>query len=255
VGLTIYPAIDLKGGSVVRLRQGLMETSTRYATDPAQVARRWAEAGAEWLHVVDLDGAFAGRPQNEAAIKAIRAVVPGAKIQVGGGLRSLEAIEATFALGIDRVILGSAALSGEGAAAALLVDAVARWGAERVIVSIDAKEGWVATDGWAVTAPVRAIDLAAAVRAVGVAQILYTDITRDGMMTGPNWEGLALMGEAIRGNSPVERKGEGVIASGGIRSVADLERLQSIPGVTGAIIGRAIYEGAIDLKEALAVCR
>jgi phosphoribosylformimino-5-aminoimidazole carboxamide ribotide isomerase len=282
--LTLYPAIDLKAGQVVRLRQGLMDEATPYGNDPGAVARRWAEAGTEWLHVVDLDGAFAGRAQNEAAIKAIRAGAPGVKIQVGGGLRSLAAIEACLALGVDRVIIGSAAFelnpgaagapvtgasatgtaatagvpantSAAGAEAArpafrpsqLLTEAVAKWGADRVIVSIDAKGGYVATDGWAVTAPVLATDLAAAVRTVGVTDVLYTDIARDGMMTGPNWDGLAQMGQAMGG--------AGLIASGGIHALSDLERLQTIPGVNGAIIGRALYEGAIILEEALERCR
>ncbi|HLO03545.1 MAG TPA: 1-(5-phosphoribosyl)-5-[(5-phosphoribosylamino)methylideneamino]imidazole-4-carboxamide isomerase [Symbiobacteriaceae bacterium] len=251
MSLTLYPAIDLKAGQVVRLRQGLMDEATKYGSDPGAVARRWAEAGTEWLHVVDLDGAFAGRAQNEAAIRAIRAGAPsGVKIQVGGGLRSLAAIEACFELGVDRVIIGSAALELQGATfrpSQLLAEAVAKWGSDRVIVSIDAKGGWVATDGWAVTAPVLAVDLAAAVRTIGVTSVLYTDIARDGMMTGPNWEGLAQMGEAMGGS--------GLIASGGIHAITDLERLQRIRGVSGAIIGRAIYEGAIDLKEALDLCR
>lgn len=245
---------------MVRLRQGLMAEATQYGSDPGAVARRWAEAGSEWLHVVDLDGAFAGRAKNEAAIRAIRAGAPGVKIQVGGGLRSLEAIEACFALGVDRVIIGSAALelvAGAGAStfrpSQLLNEAVAKWGPDRVIVSIDAKGGWVATDGWAATAPVLAVDLAAAIRTVGVTTALYTDIARDGMMTGPNWEGLVQMGQAM---DPFgDKGGSGLIASGGIHAISDLERLQSIPGVSGAIIGRALYEGAIDLKEALALCR
>lgn len=257
MSLTLYPAIDLKAGQVVRLRQGLMDEATRYGSDPGAVARRWAEAGSEWLHVVDLDGAFAGRAQNEAAIRAIRAGAPGVRIQVGGGLRSLAAIEACFGLGVDRVILGSAALELDGAPtfrpSQLLTEAVAKWGPDRVIVSIDAKDGWVATDGWAVTAPVLAVDLAAAVRTVGVTSVLYTDIARDGMMTGPNWDGLAQMGAAMPPFG--DKGGSGLIASGGISALTDLERLQQIPGVSGAIIGRALYEGAIDLKEALALCR
>lgn len=256
MSLTLYPAIDLKAGQVVRLRQGLMEDATQYGSDPGAVARRWAEAGTEWLHVVDLDGAFAGRAQNEAAIRSIRAGAPGVRIQVGGGMRSLAAAEACFALGVDRVIIGSAAFELEGSAfrpSQFLTDAIAKWGPDRVIVSIDAKGGYVATNGWAETAPVLATDLATAVRTVGVTSVLYTDIARDGMMTGPNWDGLAQMGQAMPPFG--DEGGSGLIASGGIHAMSDLQRLKQIPGVSGAIIGRALYEGAIDLKEALELCR
>lgn len=226
-----------------------MEQSTNYG-NPSEVAQRWAEAGTEWLHVVDLDGAFAGHAQNETAIRSIRKSAPRVKIQVGGGLRSLAAISACFELGINRVILGSAALemgSASFSPSKLLCDALAKWGPDKVMVSIDAKGGWVATDGWAKTTPIRAVDLAAAVRDAGITTVLYTDIARDGMMTGPDWGGLAQVGQLFSSRGGTE----GVIASGGIHTLKDISRLRTIPGVSGAIIGRALYVGAIDLREAL----
>lgn len=235
----LFPAIDLKGGQVVRLRQGRMDEATVYGSDPAQVAARWAAAGARWIHVVDLDGAVRGRPQNEDAVRAIVAAAPGVRIQLGGGLRSLEAVEAALALGAARAIIGTAALEGD-----LAARAVERFGPDRVAVSIDARGGRVAARGWVEMTEVRAVDLAVRVREAGVRTVIYTDIATDGMLTGPNLAELAVMG----------RTGVDVIASGGIASSEDIRRLREIPGVVGAILGRALYTGAVDLAEALSLC-
>lgn len=249
----LFPAIDLKGGQVVRLRQGRMDEATVYDADPARAASRWAAAGARWIHVVDLDGAVQGRPQNGAAVRAIveaarRAAeqqaadpaVPGVRVQLGGGLRSLEAVEAALALGIARAIIGTSALEGD-----LAARAVERFGPDRIAVAIDARNGLVATRGWVEVTQVRAVDLAARMRAAGVRTIIYTDIATDGMLTGPNFAELEVMG----------RTGLAVIASGGVSSLDDIRRLMAIPGLVGAILGKALYTGAVDLQEALAACR
>lgn len=240
MGFALFPAIDLKGGQAVRLIQGRMDDATVYNPDPADAARRWAVAGAQWLHVVDLDGAFAGTSRNLEAVRAIVAEAPGVPVQLGGGLRSLEAIAAALDAGVTRVIIGTKALEGD-----LVAQAVARFGAGRVVVGIDARGGMVATDGWVHVTGVKAADLALQVGKVGVRTIIYTDIARDGMMAGPNFTEMGVMGET----------GAGIIASGGVATLADIRRLQSIPGVAGAILGKALYTGAIDLKEALSLCR
>lgn len=236
----LYPAIDLKDGQAVRLLQGRMADATVYNPDPADAARRWVSAGATWLHVVDLDGAFAGASRNLGAVKAIAAAAEGVPVQLGGGLRSLEAVEAALDAGVSRVIIGTSALSGD-----LVAQAVARFGPERVVVGIDAKGGMVATGGWVEVSSVKATDLAVRVGAAGVRTVIYTDISKDGMMAGPNFDEMAVMG----------RTGLGIIASGGVSSLPDIQRLMAIPGVTGAILGKALYTGAVDLKEALALCR
>jgi len=255
----LFPAIDLKEGHVVRLRQGRMDEATVYDADPARAAARWAAAGARWIHVVDLDGALHGRPQNAAAVRAIvdaagRAATgerasgqavhgqaaPGVRVQLGGGLRSLEALEAALDLGISRAIIGTSALEGD-----LAARAVERFGPDRIAVSIDARGGLVATRGWVEVTEVRAVDLAVRMKDAGVQTIIYTDIATDGMLTGPNFAELEAMG----------RTGLDVIASGGISSLSDIRRLREVPGVVGAILGRALYTGAVDLTVALAACR
>jgi len=238
----LYPAIDLKEGQAVRLVQGRMSDVTVFNPDPADAARRWVDQGARWLHVVDLDGAFAGLSRNLSAVAAIcrLAALANVPVQMGGGLRSLEAMQAAIDAGVSRVIIGTKALQGE-----LVSDAVQRFGAERVVVGIDAKGGMVATDGWVNVTDVRATDLAIRVGKAGVRKIIYTDIAKDGMMAGPNFDEMATMGAT----------GLSIIASGGVSTLGDIERLQAIPGVSGAILGKAIYTGAIDLKEALLTCR
>lgn len=235
----LYPAIDLKDGQAVRLLQGRMEDATVFNPDPADAARQWVGQGARYLHVVDLNGAFDGVSRNLEAVRAIVSVAGSIPVQLGGGIRSLESIEAILGAGVARVIIGTRALHGD-----LVAQAVARFGADRIVVGIDAKGGMVATDGWVNVTDVRATDLAARVREAGVRTVIYTDIARDGMMAGPNFAEMAVMGQT----------GCQIIASGGVSSVADIRRLMEIPGVSGAILGKAIYTAAIDLKEALALC-
>jgi phosphoribosylformimino-5-aminoimidazole carboxamide ribotide isomerase len=238
----LYPAIDLKEGQAVRLLQGRMADAIVYNPDPADAARGWVGQGARRLHVVDLDGAFAGASRNLEAVRAIAAVAAGAgvSVQLGGGLRSLEAIEGALAAGVARVIIGTKALDGD-----LVAMAVARFGGDRIVVGIDARGGKVATDGWVNVSDVKATDLAHRVGEAGVRTIIYTDISKDGMMAGPNFAEMEAMG----------RTGLSIIASGGVSSVDDIRRLMAIAGVSGAILGKAIYTGAIDLKEALSLCR
>lgn len=230
-GFTLFPAIDLKEGRAVRLLQGRADAVTDYG-DPVAAAQRWLDAGARALHVVDLDGAFAGRPANGEAIQAIVAAAraAGVPVQLGGGLRSLEAIGAALDLGVTRAIIGTRALDGD-----LMRQALERFGPERIVAGIDARDGQVATEGWVNVTSIRAVDLAARLRTLGVRHCVYTDISRDGMLTGPNWDGLAAMAAT----------GMLVVASGGMSSTADIERVRSLPGVAGAILGKALYTGAI----------
>ncbi|GIV97292.1 MAG: 1-(5-phosphoribosyl)-5-[(5-phosphoribosylamino) methylideneamino] imidazole-4-carboxamide isomerase [Herpetosiphonaceae bacterium] len=232
--MEIIPAIDLQNGRCVRLYQGDFAQATVYGDDPAAVAQRWVELGARRLHVVDLDGARLGRPSNIAAIKAIIRAA-GVPIQLGGGLRSRDAVEEALGLGADRVILGTAAVADQE----LVADLVHTYRAA-IIVGIDARDGLVATEGWRETTAVRALDLARRMAALGVERIIYTDISRDGTLSEPNFAATAEMLAA----------GPAIIASGGIASLEHLQRL-ALLGVEGAIVGRALYTGAIDLRQAL----
>ncbi|HEY6837222.1 MAG TPA: 1-(5-phosphoribosyl)-5-[(5-phosphoribosylamino)methylideneamino]imidazole-4-carboxamide isomerase [Geobacteraceae bacterium] len=240
--MIVIPAIDLKEGKCVRLEQGLMEKDTVFCDDPAAQAREWQRQGGELLHIVDLDGAFAGVPRNRAAIEAI---VAGVSIptQLGGGIRDLATIEAYLSLGVDRVILGTAAQRTPA-----LVGEACRQFPGRIVVGIDAKNGLVAVQGWAEVTDVRAAELARRFEGDGVAAIIYTDIARDGMMGGPNIAATKELAEAIA--IPV-------IASGGVSSLRDIENLMAIEssGVVGAITGKAIYTGAIKLAEAVALTK
>lgn len=231
--MIIYPAIDIKGGKCVRLTQGLKDQEKVYYDSPQEVARLWQEKGARWLHVVDLDGAFGGRARNYEIVKEMvtSATIP---IQIGGGIRSLENIEAWLALGIKRVILGTKALEDP----VMLKEALKRF-SEEIVVSIDAKNGLVTTEGWVKTSSIKAVDFAMRLEAQGVRRIVYTDISRDGMLSGPNFEAL----ENLKGAVGLE-----IIASGGISSLKDLTALQRM-GIEGAIVGKALYEGRIDLAE------
>jgi phosphoribosylformimino-5-aminoimidazole carboxamide ribotide isomerase len=239
--MELYPAIDLRGGEVVRLAQGESERQTSYGTDPAAQARAFAAAGARWLHVVDLDRAF-GTGDNDAAIAAIVAAVGSTlAVQVGGGVRSVERARTLADLGVSRVILGTAAVERP----ALVDDVVAALGAEAVAVGIDARDGAVALRGWTETSAVRATDLAMRVAGQGVRTVIYTDIARDGMLGGPDLAGSVALQAAA---------GVSVIASGGIATLDDL-RAVAEAGLGGAITGRALYEGRIALTDALAVAR
>ena len=235
--MILYPAIDIRGGRCVRLIEGDFNRETTYDSDPSSAARRWVEAGASWLHVVDLDGAVEGRPVNREAVARIRASVDVA-IQLGGGLRHLTDLEDALDSGIDRVNLGTVALRDPE----LVISAVARWG-DRIAVALDARDGRLATDGWLGQTDSSAIDVAQRLAQQGVRHFISTDIRRDGTLSGPNLEAL---------NELVEKINADVIASGGIASMQDIEAVAAT-GATGAIIGRALYDGRVDLAEAIAL--
>jgi phosphoribosylformimino-5-aminoimidazole carboxamide ribotide isomerase len=236
--MILYPAIDLKDGQCVRLLRGAMDAATVFGDDPAAQARAFAAAGCRWLHLVDLNGAFAGRPVNAAAVEAILAAVA-IPVQLGGGIRDRATIEAWLDKGVARVILGTAALRDPA-----LVRAAAAAHPGRVAVGIDARDGRVAVEGWAETSDTLAVDLARRFEDAGVAAIVYTDIDRDGAMQGPNVAATAALANAVA--IPV-------IASGGVSSLADLQALKgSGAPLDGVISGRALYEGRLDLAEAVA---
>lgn len=234
--MILYPAIDLKDGQAVRLVHGDMEKSTVFNDDPAAQAREFVDAGCTWLHLVDLNGAFAGTPVNAAPVEAIlkSCNVPA---QLGGGIRDMATIEAWLDKGLARVILGTVAVENPA-----LVREAARAFPGKVAVGIDARNGRVATKGWAEETDVVVTDLAKSFEDAGVAALIYTDIMRDGAMGGPNIEATAALARAV--NIPV-------IASGGVSSLADLKALKETGVISGAISGRALYDGAIDLSEAL----
>jgi phosphoribosylformimino-5-aminoimidazole carboxamide ribotide isomerase len=246
--MIILPAIDIKNGECVRLYQGDYGKVTTYDTDPVQVALRWQDAGASWLHVVDLDGAAAGRPINVALIERIRTATT-LQIEVGGGMRSLKHIEQALDLGVDRVILGTVALTDKS----LLEQALQCWG-ERIAVGLDARNGWVATSGWRETSRTLAIILARELRMLGVQRFIYTDIARDGALSGPNLEALAKMKNVTTENvgMPLEHMHSicSLIASGGVSSIDDLRSLTAL-GIEGAIVGKAVYTGDVDLSIAI----
>jgi phosphoribosylformimino-5-aminoimidazole carboxamide ribotide isomerase len=233
----VIPAIDLQGGRCVRLVEGRAETATVYGDDPVAWARRWAGEGAERLHVVDLDGAFAGGPRHAGLIASIVQAVP-VPVEVGGGLRDLETLGAALATGARWAILGTAAALDP----AFLDAACARWPG-RILVGVDAVDGRVAVDGWTRTLALTALELRRRAGAAGAAAVIYTDVRRDGTGRGPNLATTAALAAAA---------GLPVIASGGIAGVEDLRRLAGIPGVVGAIVGRALYTGAVDLRAAAA---
>ena len=237
--MILYPAIDLKDGACVRLRRGDMQEATVYSDDPGAQARAWQDAGCSWLHVVDLNGAFAGRPVNAAAVDAIlvAATVP---VQLGGGIRDMAGVTRWLEAGVRRVILGSAAVKTPA-----LIHEACRAYPGRVAVGIDARDGIVATEGWAESSGVDALELALRFEDAGVAAVIYTDIGRDGMLSGINIE--ATLALADRLDTPV-------IASGGAGSLDDLRALvTAAPMLDGVIVGRALYDGRIALAEALAL--
>ena len=274
--MIIYPAIDLRNGRCVRLRQGDPDAETVFSEDPAATARHWAEQGAEWLHVVNLDGALGatrdhigllhrpasvrvqrpGRPApaspteelaarlpvNLRRLHEIRKAVPGLPIQFGGGLRTLDDIQLALELGADRVVLGTVAVDNP----ALVADALARWGADRLVAGLDARGGKVATHGWQQASTLDAVELGHRMAAVGVKRVLYTDIGRDGMLSGVNVEETARLGDLT---------GLRVIASGGVAGMADVERLKEHEhyNIEGVIVGQALYVGRLDLRAAVAV--
>jgi phosphoribosylformimino-5-aminoimidazole carboxamide ribotide isomerase len=239
--MLLIPAIDLKDGRCVRLQQGDMAKSTTFSEDPAAMARRWVEAGARRLHLVDLNGAFAGKPVNENAIKSILAEV-GSEIpvQLGGGIRDLDTVERYLDDGLSFIIIGTAAVKNPG----FLHDACSAFGGH-IIVGLDAKDGKVATDGWSKLTGHEVIDLAVKFQDYGVEGVIYTDIGRDGMLSGVNIEATVRLAQAL--TIPV-------IASGGVASIADIEKLCAVEseGIEGVICGRAIYSGDLDFAAAQA---
>ncbi len=240
--MLIIPAIDLKDGACVRLRQGRMDEATVFGNDPLAMATRWVQEGARRLHLVDLNGAFAGEPVNAAAVRAITGAFPELPVQIGGGIRSRDTAARYLDMGVRWVIIGTQAVKDPDFVAALCAEFPGH-----VIVGIDARDGMVATEGWAEVSAVRAVDLAQRFREAGVSAIVYTDITRDGMLSGVNLEATRELAE--QGGIPV-------IASGGVATLADVQALAAIEktGICGAITGRAIYEGTLDLRAAQAWC-
>ncbi len=236
--MILYPAIDLKDGQAVRLVHGDMDQTTVFNDNPAAQAGVFVAAGCDWLHLVDLNGAFAGEPVNARPVEAILAAYPGIKTQLGGGIRDMATIERWLSKGLTRVILGTVAVENPA-----LVRQAARAFPGQVAVGIDARNGRVATKGWAEETDILVTDLARSFEDAGVAAIIYTDILRDGAMKGPNIQATADLARAVSIS---------VIASGGVSSLADLMALRETAVIAGAISGRALYDGAIDLKAALA---
>jgi phosphoribosylformimino-5-aminoimidazole carboxamide ribotide isomerase len=240
--MRIYPAIDILGGQAVRLKQGRKNDATIYGK-PLEMARKWVGKGAEWLHVVDLDGAFEGVPKNLEVLREMAAAVPDAKIQVGGGIRSMAVIETLLDAGIQRVVLGTAAVQDQEFVQRALTEQP-----HNVAVGIDALEGNVQVAGWTEDSHIAAIDLAHRLQDLGARLVIYTDITRDGVLQGPNVESMKEM---------LDNTELSVIASGGVSSIADVRRLAELDHrkLDGMIIGKALYEGLIDIEEALANAR
>ena len=240
--MIIYPAIDIRGGRCVRLTEGRFDAETVFADDPAEMALKWAGLGAEFLHLVDLDGALAGEGKNVPVIERILQSV-NIPVQLGGGIRNLETIEKLLALGVTRLILGSAAVKNPQ-----LVEEACKKYPGHIAVGIDAKNGDVAIEGWGQGSGVAATELAKKMAAYGVETIIYTDISRDGMLSGVNVEATAALARAC---------GVPIIASGGVASLEDIRRVKAVEsdGVQGCIIGKAIYTGAVDLKAALALAK
>jgi phosphoribosylformimino-5-aminoimidazole carboxamide ribotide isomerase len=234
--MQVIPAIDLRQGRCVRLFQGDPGQQTTYSDDPVRVARRWEDEGATLLHVVDLDGAFAGSPRNLAVIREVCQAVA-IPVEVGGGLREIRDMESALEAGARRIILGSSALREE-----VVLETLSQFGPDRVVAGLDARSGRAAVDGWVRTTELSALDLALTLREVGIKEIIYTDIRRDGTLSGPNLEELGRMATT----------GLRIIASGGVSRLQDIRDLAAIPGVVGVIVGKALYDGALSLQEAIA---
>ena len=235
--MRLYPAIDIKNGQCVRLRQGVFDDTTVYANEPFEVAKEFEAEGAKFLHIVDLDGALRGTGANDAALAKIieNVSIP---VEIGGGIRTMQDIEHRLNMGVSRVILGTKAVESPD----FVKEAVEKFGADKIVVGIDAKDGLVAIKGWETISNMDAVSLALSMKDLGVKTIIYTDISKDGMLCGPNFVQTARM---------VEITGMDIVASGGVSCMNDLEPLEKI-GVEGAILGKAIYEKRVDLKEAAA---
>lgn len=238
MSFTVYPAIDLRAGKVVRLKEGDPAQQTDYSDDPTTVVQRWLHAGADWLHVVNLDGAFGENDQaNHSALKSILEFA--SKVQFGGGIRSLDVIERALDLGVDRVVLGTVAIENPG----VVADAIRQFGVERIAVGIDARDGLVRVRGWREGSGISAIDLAVQMRTLGLRTVIFTDISRDGLGSGLNIPATHQLAEV---------SGLDVIASGGVHTLEDVNAARNA-GLSGVIIGRALYEGTINLRSALQV--
>ena len=237
---TIFPAIDLKNGQVVRLLQGRADATTVYGNDPAAVASRWAGQGAEWLHVVDLDGAFTGEPKNWDCVRAILKAVK-IPVQLGGGLRTRQQIADALAMGVRRCVVGTKACESP----AFVGQLVAEFG-DRIAVGIDARDGFVAVKGWVEKTKLGAIDFAQQIDRLGVQHIIFTDVSTDGMLTGPNYNAIAAVCGAVQCQ---------MIASGGVAQAADVSQLRKLAksyhNLSGVIVGKALYDGRVDLKSVL----
>ena len=234
--MKLYPAIDIKNGQCVRLQQGLFDATTVYSNEPFEVAKQFEEVGAKFLHIVDLDGALQGMGANDEALAQIikNVTIP---LEIGGGIRTMQDIEHRLNMGVTRVILGTKAVESPE----FVKEAIGIFGADKIVIGIDAKDGMVAIKGWETISNIDAVTLALSMKDLGVKTIIYTDISKDGMLCGPNFVQTAKM---------VEATGLDIIASGGVSSMQDLEQLEKI-GVEGAILGKAIYEKRVDLKEAV----
>ena len=233
--MKLYPAIDIKNGQCVRLQQGLFDATTVYSNEPFEVAKQFEAVGAKFLHIVDLDGALQGMGANDEALAQIikNVTIP---LEIGGGIRTMQDIEHRLNMGVTRVILGTKAVESPE----FVKEAIATFGADKIVIGIDAKDGMVAIKGWETISNVDAVTLALSMKDLGVKTIIYTDISKDGMLCGPNLVQTARM---------VEATGLDVVASGGVSSMEDLEQLENV-GVEGAILGKAIYEKRVDLKVA-----
>lgn len=236
--MIIYPAIDLRGGRVVRLKEGDPNRQTVFSDDPVSTARRWVDEGAAWLHMVNLDGAFADQNANGLILEQVAKL--GVPVQFGGGLRRIEDMQRAIDQGATRIVLGTVAVQQPE----LVIEAVGRWGAEHICVGLDARDGKVTTHGWQSVSEVTPADLGRMMATRGVRHALYTDVSRDGALTGVNVESTAEL---------ARQTDLQVIASGGVGSIADIRRLVATGVVSGAIIGMALYEGRVQLREALAI--
>ena len=235
--MLLYPAIDIKNGQCVRLLQGRAQDATIYGDDPVAMARRWAELGARRLHVVDLDGAFTGQGQNLQAVASICKALPHVAVQLGGGIRTIADIQARLDFGVSRVILGTILIDNPDFAQ----EAILRFGPEHLVAGIDAKDGIAATRGWVEASGLPAVELGKQLYAAGFRHCVYTDIARDGMLTGPN---------IPRTKEMLEQTGLSIIASGGMSCLEDLAACHAL-GCSGAILGKALYDGRIDLAESI----
>lgn len=231
--MIIFPAIDIRGGQCVRLKQGDFNEETVYGSNPAQMAKKWEEDGAEFIHVVDLDGAKDGEGKNLSVIEEIVKSV-NVPVQLGGGIRTMDYVDKLVEIGVSRVILGTAVIEKEGFA----IEAIKKHG-DKIAVSLDAKNGYVATKGWTHTTDIKAIDVAKELEGYGLKTIIYTDIAKDGMLIGPNFEETEALNESVNID---------IIASGGVGSVEDVRRLTEM-NVYGAIIGKALYDNKVSLKD------